>query len=64
MEQTKGQVEQTKLTTGQIKLVAEQMESQRSQTTDFRSDGLPVTGLTGKQKALYGYRSLSYKRER
>lgn len=63
LEQTKGQVENTKLTTGQIKLVQEQMESQRSQTTDFRSDGLPVTGLTGKQKALYEQQITSYKRD-
>ena len=63
LEQTKGQVENTKLTTGQIKLVAEQMESQRSQTTDVRSDGLPVTGLTGKQKALYEQQITSYKRD-
>lgn len=63
LEQTNGQVENTKLTTGQIKLVAEQMESQRSQTTDFRSDGLPVTGLTGKQKALYEQQITSYKRD-
>jgi hypothetical protein len=63
LEQTNGQVENTKLTTGQIKLVAEQMESQRSQTTDVRSDGLPVTGLTGKQKALYEQQITSYKRD-
>ena len=63
VEQTKNQVEQTKLTTGQIKLVAEQMESQRSQTMDTRTDGLPVTGLTGKQKALYEQQITSYKRD-
>ena len=62
-EQTTNQVEQTKLTTGQIKLVAEQMESQHSQTTDTRTDGLPITGLTGKQKALYEQQITSYKRD-
>ncbi|QDH83935.1 hypothetical protein Axy10_061 [Achromobacter phage vB_AxyP_19-32_Axy10] len=62
-EQTSNAVEQTKLTTAQIKMVNEQMESQRSQTTDIRSDGLPVTGLTGKQKALYDQQITSYKRD-
>lgn len=62
-EQTANAVETTKLTTGQIKMVAEQMEGQRAQTTDIRSDGLPVTGLTGKQKQLYDQQITSYKRD-
>ncbi|ALA45527.1 virion structural protein [Achromobacter phage vB_AxyP_19-32_Axy12] len=62
-EQTANAVETTKLTTGQIAMVREQMESQRSQTTDVRSDGLPVTGLTGKQKQLYDQQITSYKRD-
>ncbi len=62
-EQTLGATEQTKLTTGQIAMVREQMESQRAQTTNVRSDGLPVTGLTGKQKDLYDQQITSYKRD-
>ena len=61
--QTNATNKQIELTTGQIVLVREQMESQRGQTTDTRSDGLPVTGLTGKQKALYDQQITSYQRD-
>lgn len=43
--------------------VSEQGEAQRAQTTDVRSDGIPVTGLLGKQKDLYSQQIISYKRD-
>jgi len=43
--------------------VSEQGEAQRAQTTDARSDGIPVTGLLGKQKDLYSQQIISYKRD-
>ncbi|AHC56585.1 hypothetical protein JJJA_0069 [Achromobacter phage JWDelta] len=62
-EQTANAIETTKLTTSQNKMVSEQAESQRAQTTDTRTDGLPVTGLTGKQKQLYDQQITSYQRD-
>lgn len=47
----------------QNKLVLEQIETQRSQTLDTRSDGIPVTGSVGKQKDLYTQQITSYKRD-
>lgn len=44
-------------------LTQEQVEQARAQTTDTRSDAAPVTGLIGKQKALYDQQITSYKRD-
>lgn len=46
----------------QKKLVTEQMEAARAQTSDARTDGLPVAGSIGKQKSLYDQQITSYKR--
>lgn len=62
-EQTLTAAETTKLTSAQITLVNEQMESQRAQSSDTRSTGEPVAGLTGKQKDLYTQQITSYKRD-
>ncbi|MFV0357750.1 MAG: hypothetical protein ACK5LG_21990 [Bacteroides thetaiotaomicron] len=40
-----------------------QSEVQRAQVSDFLSDGSPVAGLVGKQKALYTQQIESYKRD-
>lgn len=47
----------------QLKLIAEQTESQRAQTLDTRSDGATVTGSVGKQKELYSQQITSYQRD-
>jgi hypothetical protein len=48
----------------QKNLVVEQTEAQHAQTLDVRMDGVtPVTGLIGKQKALYDQQITSYKRD-
>lgn len=47
----------------QKKLVDEQIETQRSQTTGTRSDGSAVAGTVGKQIALYDQQITSYKRD-
>jgi hypothetical protein len=48
----------------QLDLVKEQVETQRSQTLDTRTDGTTaVTGSVGKQKALYAQQILSYQRD-
>jgi hypothetical protein len=45
-------------------LLTEQMEAQRAQTMDTRSDGVtPVVGVLGKQKELYAQQITSYKRD-
>lgn len=46
----------------QEKLVKEQTEVQRAQTSNNRSDGLPVSGVLGKQKDLYTQQITSYLR--
>ena len=48
---------------GQVALVKEQMETQRAQTTDNRTDGLGVTGYVGKQKDLYSQQITSFKND-
>ena len=48
---------------GQIAMLREQTEAQRAQTSDTRTDGLPVVGLLGKQKELYAQQITSYKRD-
>ena len=44
-------------------LIREQMEVQRAQTQDLRSDNLSVLGSVGKQKELYSQQIDSYKRD-
>lgn len=44
-------------------LLTEQMEAQRGQTEDTRTDGFPVRGVMGKQKDLYGQQVVSYQRD-
>lgn len=48
---------------GQQVLIKEQMEAQRGQTLDNRSDGGTVTGVMGKQKLLYAQQITSYQRD-
>lgn len=48
----------------QLKLLNEQLEVQRAQTSDTRSDGTtPVNGVLGKQRALYTQQITSYQRD-
>ena len=47
----------------QLNLIKEQTEAQRGQTADVRLDGLPVTGVMGKQKLLYAQQITSYQRD-
>lgn len=47
----------------QKKMLDEQVEGARAQTLDTRTDGSTVTGLLGKQKALYDQQITSYKRD-
>lgn len=44
-------------------LLGEQMEAQRAQSADTRSDGAIVAGLLGKQKALYDQQIVSYQQD-
>lgn len=48
---------------GQQLLIKEQMEAQRGQTLDLRSDGATVTGVMGQQKVLYAQQVTSYQRD-
>ena len=47
----------------QLANVKEQTEAQRAQTLDTRTDGVPVTGVLGKQKALFTQQITSYQRD-
>jgi hypothetical protein len=47
----------------QVNMVKEQMEAQRAQTKDTRSDGTPVLGALGTQKSLYNQQITSYQRD-
>jgi hypothetical protein len=47
----------------QEKLLKEQVEAQRAQTSDTRTDGPAVAGSVGKQKQLYDQQITSYKRD-
>lgn len=47
----------------QKELLQEQIEAQRAQTLDTRTDGGPVTGSVGKQKELYSQQITSYQRD-
>ena len=44
-------------------LLTEQIEVQRAQTLDTRTDGATIVGAVGKQKALYDQQITSYKRD-
>lgn len=54
---------ETTLTTHQMKLIDEQVETARAQTLDNRSDGQAVAGSVGRQKSLYDQQITSYKRQ-
>jgi hypothetical protein len=47
----------------QLTLMREQVETQRSQTLDTRTDGAAVVGSVGKQKDLYSQQITSYQRD-
>lgn len=47
----------------QEKLLKEQVEVQRAQTSETRTDGPAVAGAVGKQKELYGQQIISYQRD-
>jgi len=47
----------------QLALVSEQVETQRSQTLNTRTDGTTITGSVGKQKDLYSQQIVSYQRD-
>lgn len=44
-------------------LTTEQVESQRAQTMDTRTDGTPITGSIGKQNALVAQQTDSFKKD-
>lgn len=46
-----------------LKMIQEQAEAQRGQTSDTRSDGTAVRGVMGKQKDLYNQQVTSYQRD-
>lgn len=46
-----------------LKMIQEQAEAQRGQTSDTRSDGTSVRGVMGKQKELYSQQVTSYQRD-
>lgn len=54
---------QVTLTTKQLGLITEQIEVQRAQTLDIRTDGTAVSGSVGAQKLLYAQQVISYKRD-
>lgn len=47
----------------QLLLISEQVEVQRAQTSDTRTDGAVVEGSVGKQKDLYDQQITSYQRD-
>lgn len=47
----------------QKNMILEQIESQRAQTADDRTDGTTIVGLLGKQKDLYNQQIISYQRD-
>lgn len=64
LQRTEVLPKQVLLTEQQTKMVTEQMEAQRAQTSDVRSDNVtPVTGLSGMQKRLYSQQIDSYKKD-
>lgn len=61
--QTDTQKAQTDLVKENRDLVTEQIETQRGQTCDTRSDGTVIVGTQGKQKDLYNQQITSYQRD-
>lgn len=55
--------QQLALVTAQVNLTKEQMEAQRAQTLNTRTDGTAVLGSIGKQRDLYGQQITSYQRD-
>lgn len=55
--------EQKLMLVAQRHAAEEGLEAARAQTLDTRSDGTPVTGLLGRQKALYAQQIISYQRD-
>ena len=51
------------LNEAQRKMVSEQMEAQRAQTLNTRTDGTQIVGVLGKQKDLYSQQITSYMRD-
>ena len=51
------------LNEAQRKMVSEQMEAQRAQTLNTRTDGTQIVGVLGKQKDLYSQQITSYQRD-
>lgn len=47
----------------QGKILEEQYQAARAQTSETRSDSLPITGLLGSQIALYKQQKITYERE-
>lgn len=47
----------------QLLLLSEQVEAQRAQTLETRTDGLPILGSIGKQKELYSEQITSYRKD-
>lgn len=56
-------VQQNQNMMSQNNLIREQVESQRAQTQDNRSDGAQIYGVLGKQKELYAQQITSYQRD-
>lgn len=53
----------TEIMPTQKKLLLEQIEVQRAQTLDTRTDGISIVGSVGKQKDLYAQQITSYQRD-
>ena len=58
-----GEYQLTYILPKQLALTTEQVETQRSQTLDTRTDGAAVAGSVGKQKDLYSQQIVSYQRD-
>lgn len=54
---------QKDLTEEQLALIREQIETERANTLDERTDGTPIVGSVGKQKDLYTQQIKSYQRD-
>lgn len=58
-----GEYQLTYILPKQLALTTEQVETQRSQTLDTRTDGAAIVGSVGKQKDLYSQQITSYQRD-
>ncbi len=58
-----GEYQLTYILPKQLALTTEQVETQRSQTLDTRTDGSAIVGSVGKQKDLYSQQITSYQRD-